>query len=67
MPNTPVWLNNPQHWQACADQVRDVAAHMTDRGARLRMLKIAKRYEKVAVSVAARLGAQAGVVPSMAA
>jgi hypothetical protein len=52
MPNTAVWLNNPQHWQACADQARDIAARMTDPGARLRMLKIARRYEKVAVNVA---------------
>jgi hypothetical protein len=67
MPNTAVWLNNPQHWQACADQARDIAAHMTDHGARLRMLKIARRYEKVAVSVAARMRAQAETVPPMAA
>ena len=67
MPTTAVWLNNPQHWQACADQVRNIAAHMTDRGARLRMLKIARRYEKVAASVAARLGTQARDVPPMAA
>jgi hypothetical protein len=59
MPNTPVWLNNPQHWQACADQARDLAARMTDRGARLRMLKIARRYEKVALSVAAHARAVA--------
>jgi hypothetical protein len=40
---------------------------MTDHGARLRMLKIARRYEKVAVSVAARMRGQAEAVPPMAA
>jgi hypothetical protein len=63
MRSSAVWLNNPQHWQACADQARALAAHMTDRGARLRMLKIARRYE----TVAARLGAQAAEVLPMAA
>jgi hypothetical protein len=57
MPNTAGSLNNPQHWRACAEQARDIAAHMTDPGARLRMLKIARRYDKVALSVAAHQGA----------
>ena len=51
----PFVFNDPQHWLDRAAEAREVAAKMTDMGARAEMLTIADEYQKIAERAAARL------------
>jgi hypothetical protein len=51
----PFVFNDPQHWLNRAAEARDVAARMTDPGARADMLVVAEEYEKIGERAAARL------------
>jgi len=53
----PFVFNDPLHWLIQASEAREIAAQMTDLGARADMLTIAQEYEKIAQRAAERLGA----------
>ena len=53
----PFVFNDPLHWIIKASEAREIAAQMTDLGARTDMLTIAHEYEKIAQRAAERLGA----------
>jgi hypothetical protein len=53
----PFVFNDPQHWFNRAAEARELAAKMTDPGARGDMLIIAEEYEKIARRAAARMSA----------
>jgi hypothetical protein len=49
-------FNDPLHWLIQASEAREIAAQMTDLGARADMLTIAEEYEKIAQRAAERSG-----------
>jgi len=49
-------FNDPLHWLIQASEARELAAEITDLGARADMLTIAEEYEKIAQRAAERLG-----------
>ena len=49
----PFVFNDPQHWLDRAAEARELAAKMTDMGARADMLTIAEEYQKIADRAAA--------------
>ena len=52
----PFVFNDPLHWLIQASEAREIAAQMTDLGARADMLTIAEEYEKIAQRAAERSG-----------
>jgi hypothetical protein len=51
----PFVFNDPQYWLNRAIEAREIAAKMTDLGARGDMLIVAEEYEKIAQRAAERL------------
>ena len=51
----PFVFNDPQHWFSRAAEARELAAKMTDPGARGDMLIIADEYEKIGQRAAKRI------------
>jgi hypothetical protein len=51
----PFVFNDPLHWLIQASEAREIAAQMTDLGARADMLTIAEEYDRIAQRAAERL------------
>jgi hypothetical protein len=50
------FVNDPDHWQRRAEEMRALAADIKDLDARATMLRIAEDYEKLAKRAAQRAG-----------
>jgi hypothetical protein len=51
----PKLIDNPEHWQGRAEEVRALAEQMNDPEAKRTMLRIAESYDRLAVRAADRL------------
>ena len=52
------YINDPEHWQQRATEIRAIAAEMTDPEIKVIMLRLAEDYQELAARAAKRAGGE---------